>query len=146
MRRPESETTAMQEQTSAATEHELATASTGELVARLAGEAKELVKKEIDLAKVEFRTELKSELKMAAGFACAGAAALVAFELLLAAIVLALAEVMAPWVAALVTAAGFIVIGLLAGAIGWRYRVRTPLSKTRKTLKEDAQWAQQRLS
>jgi uncharacterized membrane protein YqjE len=136
----------MNEQESAVRENELATASTGELVGRLAGEAKELAKKEIDLAKSELRTELKSELKMAAGLAGAGVAALVMFQLLLAALVLALAETMPPWAAALVTAGGFLVLGLVAGAIGWRYRVRNPLSKTRKTLKEDAQWAQQRLT
>jgi hypothetical protein len=136
----------MNEQETAVRENELATASTGELVGRLAGEAKELVKKEIDLAKSELRTELKSELKMAAGLLGAGVAALVMFQLLLAALVLALAEAMPPWAAALVAAGGFLVLGLVAGAIGWRYRVRNPLSKTRKTLKEDAQWAQQRLS
>ena len=136
----------MNEQEPAAGENDLATASTGELVGRLAGEAKELVKKEIDLAKSELRTELKSELKMAAGLAAAAVAALVMFQLLLATLVLALAETMPPWAAALVTAGAFLVLGLTAGAVGWRYRVRDPLSKTRKTLKEDAQWAQQRLS
>jgi uncharacterized membrane protein YqjE len=136
----------MREEESVGREKELATASTSELVGRLAGEAKELVKKEIDLAKVELRTEVKSEMKMAAGLAGAAVAALVTFQLLLAALVLGLAETMAPWAAALVTAGGFLALGLTAGAIGWGYRVRSPLSKTRKTLKEDAQWAQQRLS
>lgn len=136
----------MDEQEVGDQQSELATASTGELVGRLAQEAKELAKKEIDLAKSELRTELKSELKMAAGLAGAALAALVMFQLLLAALVLAFAETMPAWAAALVTAGIFLVLGLAAGAIGWRYRVRNPLSKTRKTLKEDAQWAQQRLS
>jgi uncharacterized membrane protein YqjE len=136
----------MPEQELVGREKELATASTGELVGRLAGEAKELVKKEIDLAKSELKSEVKSELKMAAGMAGAGVAALVTFQLLLAALVLGLAEAMPPWAAALVTAGGFVVLGLVAGAIGWGYHVRNPLSKTRKTLKEDAEWAQQRLS
>jgi uncharacterized membrane protein YqjE len=127
-------------------ETELATASTGELVGRLAQETKELAKKEIDLAKSELRTELKSELKMLGGMAAAAVAVLVMFQLLLAALVLGLAETMPAWAAALVTAGIFLVLGLAAGAIGWRYRVSHPLSKTRKTLKEDAQWAQQRLS
>jgi hypothetical protein len=131
-----------QDQEGAIRRNDLSDASTGELVARLAGEGKELVKKEIDLAKSELRTEWKAEFKMASGLAAAALAAFVVLELLLAALVLGLGEAMPLWAAALVVAGGFLALGLAAALVGWRYRVRHPLEKTRKTIKEDAQWAQ----
>ena len=124
----------------------LASASTGELVGRLAEESKQLVKKEVDLAKAELRTELKSEAKLAAGFVAAGFAAFLALQILLAAAVLGLAEAMPGWAAALVVGLALLVIGGVAALVGWRSRVQHPLSKTRKTLKEDAQWVQQRMT
>jgi len=120
----------------------LAEASTVELVGRLAEEAKELVKKEVELAKAELRSEWKSELKMAAGFAVTAVLALVTLNLLFVALVLALEETLPDGVAALVVAAGTLVMGGVAGAIGWAYRVRRLLPRTQRTLKEDAQWAQ----
>ena len=120
----------------------LATASTAELVGRLAEEAKELVKKEVELAKAELRSEWKSELKMAAGFAVTAVATLITLNLLFVAIVLGLEESLPGWAAALVVAAGTLVLGGVAGAIGWAYRVRKLLPRTQRTLKEDAQWAQ----
>jgi uncharacterized membrane protein YqjE len=120
----------------------LAEASTAELVGRLAEEAKELVKKEVDLAKSELRSEWKSELKMAAGFAVTAVLAFVALNLLFVALVLALEETFPDGVSALAVAAGTLVIAGAAGAIGWAYRVRKLLPRTQRTLKEDAQWAQ----
>ena len=102
----------------------LAEASTVELVGRLAEEAKELVKKEVELAKAELRSEWKSELKMAAGFAVTAILALVTLNLLFVALVLALEETFPDGVAALVVAAGTLVMGGVAGAIGWAYRGR----------------------
>ena|SRR5689334_15837622 len=124
----------------------LENASTGELVARLADESRQLVKKEVDLAKAELRTELKSEIKLAIGFVIAGLAALLALPILVTALVLGLAEAMPAWAAALVVGLGLLAIGLVAALVGWRYRVRHPLSITRKTLREDAQWAKQGLT
>jgi uncharacterized membrane protein YqjE len=130
----------------AGNEGNLAGASTGELVGRLADEAKELVKKEVELAKFELKNDAKSTLKAASGLAVAGVAAFLAVQLLLATLVLALAEEMPGWAAALITTGAVFVVGLIAAVVGWRYWVRDPLRKTRKTLKEDAQWAQERLT
>jgi uncharacterized membrane protein YqjE len=124
----------------------LATASTAELVGRLAQEAKELVKKEVALAKSELRSEVKNEIKMATGLAGAAVAALVTLNLLFVALVLALEDTLPGWAAALIVAAGTLVIGGVAGAVGWAYRARKLLPLTQKTLKEDARWAQERLS
>lgn len=120
----------------------LTNASTAELVAKLADEAKALVKTEVALAKSELRTEWKDELKMGLGFAAAVVAALVTVNLLFVALTLALAESLPAWAAALIVAAGTLVIGGVASAIGWNYRVRKLLPRTQRTIEEDAQWAQ----
>jgi hypothetical protein len=135
-----------QDEGSADRQGPLATASTAELVGRLAKEAKELVTKEVELAKAELRDEWKSEIKAAAGLAAAAIAALVTLNLLFVALALALAETLPGWAAALIVAAGTLVVVGVAGAIGWASRVRRLLPRTQKTLKEDAQWAQERLS
>jgi hypothetical protein len=124
------------------TRNPLAAASTAELVGRLADQAKELVKKEVELAKAELRGEWKNELKLAAGFSVAAAAAIVTVTLLFVALALGLGELLPPWAAMLVVAAGTLVMGGVAGAAGWAYRVRKLLPRTQKTLKEDAQWAE----
>jgi uncharacterized membrane protein YqjE len=120
----------------------LTAASTAELVGRLAVEAKELVKMEIELAKAELRDEWKSELQMAAGFAVTVVAALVTVTLLFVALALALEQTLPGGTSALVVAGGTLAMGAIAGAIGWTYRVRRVLPRTQRTLKEDAQWAQ----
>jgi uncharacterized membrane protein YqjE len=124
----------------------LAAASTGELVGRLAEEGKELVKKEVALAKAELREEWKDEVRMALGFVVGGIGAFLTLELLLAALVLALAESMSGGAAALVAAGVAFAIGALTAFVGWKMRAKTLLGRTRKTLKEDAQWVQQQLS
>jgi membrane protein len=116
-----------------------ATASTGELVGRLAEEGKELVKKEIELAKAELRTEWKDEVRMALGLAASAVAAFLTLELLFAALVLALAGAMPGWAAALVAAGVALVLSTTAAVVGWQMRAKSLLGKTRKTLKEDAQ-------
>jgi uncharacterized membrane protein YqjE len=136
----------MKDDPSADRQGPLATASTAELVGRLAEEAKELVKKEVELAKSELRSEVKNEIKMATGLAGAAVAALVTLNLLFVAIVLALDDPLPGWAAALIVAAGTLAIGGVAGAVGWSYRARKLLPLTQKTLKEDAQWAEERLS
>jgi hypothetical protein len=121
----------------------LTSASTGELVGRLAEESKQLIKKEIDLAKAELRTEVKSEAKLGAGLIAGGIAAYFALQFLLVALVLGLATAMAAWVAALIVGLVILAAGGIAALIGWRSRVRHPLRRTRKTLEEDARWVQQ---
>jgi uncharacterized membrane protein YqjE len=121
---------------------DLTNASTVELVGRLADEAKALVKTEVALAKAELRSEWKDELKMATGFTVTAILLLVTLNLLFVAIVLALGESLPGWAAALLVAAGTLILGAVAGAIAWNYRVRKLLPRTQRTIEEDAQWAQ----
>jgi len=124
----------------------LAEASTGELVARLLGETKELVQKQVDLAKTEVRSDVKREAKAAEGIGVAVICGIATFNMLLVAVVLAIAEALPGWGAALIVAAFMLVVTVVAGAIGWNKRVRRPLEKTEKTTKEDVQWTKQRLA
>ena len=126
--------------------NELTEVPTRELVGRLAGEGLELVKKEVELAKAELRTEWKDEMAMALGLAASSVAAFLTLALLFTALTLALAESMSGWAAALVAAGVALALSAVVAIIGWKMRAKTILGKTRKTLKEDAQWAQRQLS
>ncbi|MHB8877934.1 MAG: phage holin family protein [Myxococcaceae bacterium] len=123
----------------------LTTASTRELLSRLAADLRELVQKEVALAKVELRGNLKSEATTAGGLGVAGLFLLFTLALLLTAAVLALSLVLPAWAAALITAGGCLLVAAVAGLIGWAKHVRTPLERTQKTLKEDMQWAKEQV-
>ncbi len=45
------------------------------------------------------------------------------------------------WLAALFMVLIMLGVTLITAAYGWARRVRSPLSRTRKTLKEDVEWA-----
>jgi uncharacterized membrane protein YqjE len=117
-----------------------------ELVRHVIDSATLLAKKEIELAKTELRADLKQELGMVKGLGVAGVCALCMLNLLLVALAMALGSVMSEWGAALLVAAAVLAVGLVAGFTGWGKRVKTPLEATRRTLKEDAQWAMERLA
>ena len=120
--------------------------STRELVAHTLENVALLVKKEIELARSELRADLKAEVAMAKGLGVAGLCALFAVNLMLVAVALALGTVMPEWAAALLVAAAVLAVGTVAGLVGWGKRVRDLLPATRRTLKEDVQWAKERIA
>jgi hypothetical protein len=117
-----------------------------ELVSEITGKASLLVKKEVELAKAEIKADLDSELATAKGLIAALVAALSGVNLLLVALVLGLSTWMPGWLAAVIVAAAVFIIGGIVGYVSWTRRVTTPLAATRKTLKEDVQWAKERLA
>ena len=123
----------------------LAAVSTADLVRQLIQECSELAKKEIQLARCELRADLISEIKMAKGLGVAGICAFAALNTLLAAAILALAQALAAWLSALIVAAVVLSIGTVVGLIAWAKRVKRPLEKTQKTLKDDLQWAKEQI-
>ena len=131
---------------SAPVEAPLANMSTTELMAELTKHSTEFVKKQVALAQAEVRADLKQEVKAVIGFAAAAALAFTTFILLLMAAILAMAEELPGWQAALIVAGVVLAAGAIAGIIGWSKFVKKPLSVTQKTLKEDAQWAKERLT
>jgi uncharacterized membrane protein YqjE len=125
-------------------ERPLAAASTGELVREMLTQASDLVKKEVELAKTEIRADVKQQIGAAKGLGIAAVCALTTLNLVLVAIALALE--IEGWLAVLIVAAVVAVIGAVAGLIGWSRRVRTPLERTQKTVKEDVKWAKEKLA
>lgn len=120
---------------------------TRDLVGETARKASELARKEVELAKAEIRADLRREAKMAGGLGAAGLCAIWGVSLLLVAIVLALAAAGMPgWAAALVVAVAVFAVGAIVGLWGWSRRVREPLDATRRSLKENARWARERLA
>jgi uncharacterized membrane protein YqjE len=120
--------------------------STTELVREVASTARALVAKEVELARVELRNDFASELATLKSFAVAAVAGMLALDALLVAGVFALMPYVDGRLAAIAIAGVFLVIAIVAGAVGWRHHVATPLARTRKTVEEDVQWAKERLT
>ena len=125
----------------------LSETSTPHLVEQLLKGTKELVKTEVALAKAELAQDLKREVRVVQGLGIAAVCAACALNLLLVSVVLGLAaRAMPGWAAGLLVAGVVLCIGAAAGLIGWAKRVKAPLEKTRKTLKEDVRWAKERMA
>jgi uncharacterized membrane protein YqjE len=117
--------------------------STGELVRDLSQLTSTLVRKEIDLAKVEMAEKGRKAGVGVGALAGAAVAALAALGTLTAFLILALDGAMPNWAAALVVTLVWVAIGLVLGAVG-RQELRelgSPVpEKTVDTLKEDIEW------
>jgi uncharacterized membrane protein YqjE len=119
----------------------------GDLVKQLAGQTSTLVRQEIDLAKAEMSEKASIAGKGAGLLGGAAVAGLLAAGALTACLILALAEVIPAWLAALIVA---LVLGAVAAvlAIQGRNRIRaaTPPvpEQTVETVKEDVEWAKTR--
>jgi hypothetical protein len=122
------------------------TLSMRELLGEITGKVTLLAKKEVELAKTEIKADLESELSMAKGLGIAALGVVLGLNMLLVALVLALTTYMPGWLAALLIGGALLVIGGIYGYVTWSRRVTKPLAITRKTLKEDAQWAKERLA
>ena len=120
--------------------------STRQLLAQLLETVSLLVTKEVELARAELKTDLNRELDMVKLLAAGGIVALFGVNMLLVAAVFALTVWMPGWMAALGAAVLLLAIAGLLAFIGWKRRVSAPLALTRKTMKEDVQWAKERLA
>jgi uncharacterized membrane protein YqjE len=109
-------------------------ASTVDLVKEALDEAKELVRLEVEIAKDEVKQEVAQTKKAAIGFGVALAFALVVLSLLAVAIVLAVGGTAG---AALAVAAVFLVLGGIAGYVGYSMIPKKPLDKTLSRVKRD---------
>lgn len=120
--------------------------STPHLVAALASQILELARLEVELVRAELASDARSGLRTLVGLGVAAVAALAGLNLLLVAIVLALATIIPGWFAAAVVALVVLGSGAVAGYMGWSRRPRSPLPLTRKSLKEDWEWLKARLA
>jgi uncharacterized membrane protein YqjE len=120
--------------------------STRELLTQLLETVSQLVGKEVELARAELKADVRAELDMIKLLVAAGVVAVLAVNMLLVTAVLALAAWIPGWQAALGVAVLLLLIGALLAVVGWSRRVSAPLAVTRKTVKEDMQWAKERLA
>lgn len=119
--------------------------SLGELFADLTREMSTLVRQEVALAKTEMTEKASYIGKNAAMVAVGGALLYAAALALLAACVIALANVMPWWLAALIVA---VVVGIMGGVVAWLgvenlRKAQLAPTKTVDTIKEDATWIKQ---
>ena len=119
--------------------------STRALVGEIGSELVRLVQTEVDLARAELASNVRSGRRALVGLGVATVAALVGVTLLLVSGVMGLAMLMPGWLAALVVAGVVVGVGAGAGYIGWQERPRSPLALTRKSLKEDWEWLKQQV-
>ena len=92
--------------------------STPELMSRLTDQTTRLVRHEIALAKVELSEKAKNVGVGAGAFSAAGVLALYAVGTLIATAILALTEVMQPWLAALIVALVVMALAGVAALVG----------------------------
>ena len=127
-------------------DHEARSLSTRELVSRLVKAGSLLVAKEVELARAEIKADLQAELGVLKLMVTAAVAAVLGINLLLVSAVFALTHWMPGWLAALALGGVILAVAIVLGLIGWARRVSSPLAVTRKTVKEDMQWAKERLA
>jgi uncharacterized membrane protein YqjE len=119
----------------------------GELLKELSDQTTALVRKEIELAKVELSEKGKAAGQGAGMFGGAGIAALFALGCLTACAILALASAMDGWLAALIVGVIYLAIaGVLALVGRGRLSRATPPvpEQAVETTKEDVEWVKQR--
>jgi uncharacterized membrane protein YqjE len=114
--------------------------STRALVSEIGGQFVELAQKEVELARSELVTDVRAGRNAAIALAAGGLVVLMGATLLLVAAALALAQIMAGWLAALIVAAVVLAAGTGTAVVGWSRRPRAVLTLTRKSLKEDWEW------
>ena len=140
------ESTMTPQTTHSALDHEARSLSTRELVSRVLKTGSTLVAKEVELARAEIKADLHAELGVLKLLIAAALLALLGLNLLFVSAVFALTHWLPGWLAALGLAGMLLAIGFGLGLIGWARRVSAPLAITRKTVKEDMQWAKERLA
>jgi hypothetical protein len=117
--------------------------SLGELLAELSRETSVLVRKEVELATTEMSAKLKTAGTHAAVIAAGGALAHAGLLVLLAALVIGLADLGVPaWLSALIVALAVMLAGYVLVNQGLTKMRRTSLTpvQTMETLKENATW------
>jgi uncharacterized membrane protein YqjE len=120
--------------------------STMHLVGAIGSQLVELAQIEVELVRTELASDARAGRRTLVGLGVAAVAALLGLNLLLLAVVLALATIMSGWMAALLAAAVVLGTGAVLGYVGWRQRPRLPLALTRKSLREDWEWLKAQLS
>jgi len=119
--------------------------TTRALVGEIGSQLVQLAQAEVELARAELASNMRSGRRVVVGLGVAAAAGLVGITLLLVAVVLALGTFMLGWLAALLVAALVFGVGATVGYLSWKHRPSSPLALTRKSLKEDWEWLKEQI-
>lgn len=115
--------------------------SVPDLVRAITTDVATLVKKEVELARIEIVEAVNARLKAAGAIAFAGVLALFVLAFLGLAAANALDQVMEAWAARLVVAGGFLLVAVVAVMFALRLMKSPVAPETKRTLQEDAEWA-----
>jgi uncharacterized membrane protein YqjE len=128
--------------TTSATEPKMADASLGELFGRMTTDLSTLVRKEMELARVEMKEEVTRAGKAGGTLGAAAVAGLMALILLSFALAWGLAEIMPEGFAFLIVGALYAIGAFVLFSTGRKkmQQVNPVPEQTVETLKEDAQW------
>lgn len=122
--------------------------SLGDLFSQLTQEMTTLVRQEVALAKTEMTDKFGKMRRDIIMIAVGAMLAWAGFLTLIATVILALSQVMAPWLAALIVMVIVLGLGvafLLYGVENLQHMSMVP-KQTVKSLKEDVQWAKEQTS
>jgi len=117
-----------------------------DLVKELSANASLLVKRQVKLATLEAKEELKKGKTMASLFGVAGLCAYGGAIMLLVAAAMAIGPLLDGrlWAGALVVAAALFIPAIGAGLVGYRKRVTNPMPRTRSEISKEMSWAKYR--
>ncbi|MCC6551789.1 MAG: phage holin family protein [Polyangiaceae bacterium] len=116
---------------------------TADLVREALLDAKELLQAEVELARDELRLEIRRAKASAFALAAAAGALLLGVVMLIVGVALAIHTGPLP---ALLFGAGFVVIGAIAGVLGFGRIPRRPLIGTRARLRTDVRLLKERVA
>lgn len=121
--------------------------STMAVVRSIADDTATLVRKEIELARLELTEALSARLRAVAALLLGAVLGLVMLVFLGLAAEAALGGVMRGWAARLVVVGGFVVVAGIAfvAALGWLRRPSLMPEETKRTVKEDVEWLRAQL-
>jgi uncharacterized membrane protein YqjE len=121
--------------------------STIELLRAIAQDSSMLVRKELELARLEIKEAAMARAKGAAAFVAAGFMAMLGLIFLAVTAVVALDIVLARWAAWLIVGSAFLVLAGAAAIFGLRKMKRPSMKpeETVRTVKEDVEWAKAQL-
>jgi uncharacterized membrane protein YqjE len=122
--------------------------SVGELFSDLTREMSTLVRQEVQLAKTEMTHKAASFGKNLGFVVVAAIFALLALQALCAAAILGLAQVLAPWLAALIVGGVLLVVAAILTLVAMKAIKKEGLAPTQtvETIQEDVQWAKQQMN
>jgi hypothetical protein len=120
--------------------------STVELIRTIAADLSTLARKEVELARQEVQEGLMARARAAGALAAAAILGLFVVGFLGLAAAEALDGVMRPWASRLVVAGVFLLLAAAAVLIGRAKQPPLTPKETKRTVKEDVQWAKRQLT